>query len=106
VYGSHDGGKTVHSDYKLFSKKFNTIFRRLNLRPHVVKDKILYGPGDIEGNKEKIEEKQELKQKQKHKTLQQNSKTNLKTLRTLGNGKLDGFSFFSLTRSFRTTNCI
>jgi len=49
VYGSHDGGSTVHADHKVFNNKFDTIFKRLNLRPHYVNNKVLGGPGDIEG---------------------------------------------------------
>lgn len=48
-FSSHDSGQTVHADYQLFTRKFNNIFQRLNLAPHMVRDKVLYGPGDIEG---------------------------------------------------------
>ena len=50
VYGSHDAGKTVHADYTPFNERFNRIFKRLNLQPHLVRDKVLTGPGDIEGS--------------------------------------------------------
>ena len=50
VYGSHDAGKTVHADYTSFNDRFDRIFKRLNLQPHLVHDKVLTGPGDIEGS--------------------------------------------------------
>ena len=49
IFRSHDAGKTVHADYEIFNQKFKAIFSRLNLKRHIVSDKVLYGPGDIEG---------------------------------------------------------
>ncbi|KAL6079943.1 Clu domain-containing protein [Balamuthia mandrillaris] len=49
-YGSHDAGRTVHADYEVFNECLSSIFQRLNLKPHIVKNVTLYACGDIEGH--------------------------------------------------------
>lgn len=50
IYGSHDGGKTVHADYEAFNMRLNRIFAGFNLKAHMVKDCVLQACGDIEGH--------------------------------------------------------
>jgi len=75
IYGSHDGGKTVHADYEAFNVRLNRIFAGFNLKvrtlraphsvtsafrklthrhllpqAHLVKDCVLQACGDIEGH--------------------------------------------------------
>ncbi|KYR01650.1 hypothetical protein DLAC_11486 [Tieghemostelium lacteum] len=53
VYGSCDGGKTVHSSVPEINKEMERIAGILNLRGHVVglPKSFIYGPGDIEVHK-------------------------------------------------------
>ncbi|KAL6066162.1 Clu domain-containing protein [Balamuthia mandrillaris] len=52
VYGSGDGGNTIHSDCEEFTKKVAEVCKILNLQPHKSgKDGvIMHGPGDLEGH--------------------------------------------------------
>jgi len=50
VYGSSDGGQHVHADDPEMNAKMKAIGDQLNLRGHIVTDKLIYGPGDIEGH--------------------------------------------------------
>ena len=47
---SPDGGKTVYASNDRVNTKMQAIFESLNLKPHVVKDKVLFSCGDIEGH--------------------------------------------------------
>eukprot|EP01130_Rhizamoeba_saxonica_P009692 TRINITY_DN3952_c0_g1_i4.p1 TRINITY_DN3952_c0_g1~~TRINITY_DN3952_c0_g1_i4.p1 ORF type:complete len:977 (-),score=168.95 TRINITY_DN3952_c0_g1_i4:963-3893(-) len=49
IYGSNNGGLTVHSDEYLHLQ-MGIIAKELNLREHQVNNKNIYGPGDIEGH--------------------------------------------------------
>ncbi len=46
IYGSHDGGKTVHADYEAFNVRLNRIFAGFNLKvrtlraPHSVTEAV------------------------------------------------------------------
>ncbi len=40
----------MHADYEIFNRSYEHIFKRLNLKPHVVQNQILHACGDIEGN--------------------------------------------------------
>ncbi|KYR00520.1 Histidine kinase A [Tieghemostelium lacteum] len=53
VYGSSDGGTTVHSDSEIFNQRMKEAARILNLKGHMVgrdQQKLLYSCGDIEGH--------------------------------------------------------
>eukprot|EP01126_Amoeba_proteus_P046132 TRINITY_DN5198_c0_g1_i5.p1 TRINITY_DN5198_c0_g1~~TRINITY_DN5198_c0_g1_i5.p1 ORF type:complete len:429 (+),score=94.60 TRINITY_DN5198_c0_g1_i5:1108-2394(+) len=49
-YGSGDGGKTVHASIPKLNNLMKEAGTRLNLAPHRVLDKYIYGPGDIEAH--------------------------------------------------------
>jgi len=51
VYGSDDGAKTVHKDNDQFNRAMKALAKKLNLKEHEVRDKILCAPGDVEGHK-------------------------------------------------------
>jgi len=48
-YGSCDAGKSMHAD-PVMAKKCAKIFSRMNLKKHIVKDKVMHTCGDIEGH--------------------------------------------------------
>eukprot|EP01125_Pyxidicula_operculata_P001241 TRINITY_DN1115_c1_g3_i3.p1 TRINITY_DN1115_c1_g3~~TRINITY_DN1115_c1_g3_i3.p1 ORF type:complete len:317 (-),score=65.04 TRINITY_DN1115_c1_g3_i3:91-1041(-) len=50
IYGSHDGGKTVKAENHKFNDLMNRAGKLLGLREHQVGDKMICGPGDIEGH--------------------------------------------------------
>jgi hypothetical protein len=50
VYGSPDGGHTVYAEHQTMNMLMEKAGKALNLQAHIVKNKILYGPGDIEGH--------------------------------------------------------
>ena len=47
-YGSSDGGETVHASGENLCLMMKTVGQELHLAPHLVKNKMLYGPGDQE----------------------------------------------------------
>lgn len=47
-YGSSDGGESVHASGETLCLMMKTVGQELHLAPHLVKDKMLYGPGDQE----------------------------------------------------------
>lgn len=47
-YGSSDGGESVHASGETICLMMKTVGQELHLAPHLVKDKMLYGPGDQE----------------------------------------------------------
>ncbi|PRP85823.1 hypothetical protein PROFUN_06015 [Planoprotostelium fungivorum] len=57
VYGSHDGGKTVHADDPLFNRLMSEAAQKLNIKGHAVgpidNPKFIHGPTDIEGHQGK-----------------------------------------------------
>eukprot|EP01124_Arcella_intermedia_P013380 TRINITY_DN19810_c0_g1_i1.p1 TRINITY_DN19810_c0_g1~~TRINITY_DN19810_c0_g1_i1.p1 ORF type:complete len:1334 (+),score=360.17 TRINITY_DN19810_c0_g1_i1:602-4003(+) len=48
IYGSCDAGKTVKAEDPLVNDLMKELGKRLNLCEHLVGDKVIYGPGDIE----------------------------------------------------------
>ena len=48
IYGSSDGGHTVHARNFSFNNLMAKAGGKLNLKPHVVKEKLMLTPGDIE----------------------------------------------------------
>ncbi len=50
VYGSQDGGKTVHADDTIFNKQMKRLGTKLHVAGHLVKSKELYSAGDVEGH--------------------------------------------------------
>ena|SRR3990167_235854 len=56
VYGTADGGGTIHAKNKEFNAKMKEVGKQINLKPHPVWDqtksykKILHGPADLEGH--------------------------------------------------------
>jgi len=50
VYGSANGGKTVHCDHMEINQKMDEAAQILNLKKHYVNKKVqLSAPGDLEG---------------------------------------------------------
>jgi len=47
VYGSGDGGKTIHTDDPSVNKIMETLGKRLNLAPHIIgrENQTIFGPG-------------------------------------------------------------
>lgn len=54
IYGSADAGRTVHADHPTLNKLMEKAGSMLNLAPHLVSGKTIYGPGDIEVHLSKI----------------------------------------------------
>ena len=56
VYGTPDGGNTIHAKSKEFNAKMKEIGEQINLKPHdvwnstKVYNRTLYGPADLEGH--------------------------------------------------------
>lgn len=52
VYGSSDGGRTVHADIAQLNQKMKEVARNLNIKGHRVghREVMLHSPGDIEGH--------------------------------------------------------
>jgi hypothetical protein len=56
VYGTADGGGTIHSKDETFNAKMKAVGEQINLKPHPVwcaaktYCRILYGPADLEGH--------------------------------------------------------
>lgn len=51
VYGSDDGGVTVHNRTRLFASKMEQLSSLLNLMGHSVHGTKIYGPADLEGHR-------------------------------------------------------
>ena len=50
IYGSNDGGKTIHNSDPQFASMIKQVARELNLKGHMVRGTKIYGPGDIEAH--------------------------------------------------------
>lgn len=50
VYGSNDGGRTVHNDSLEFEKKIEEVAKQLNLKKHPVAEQELYTSALTEGH--------------------------------------------------------
>lgn len=48
LYGSDDGGKSVHADDPNLNEIMKGLCKKANLAAHSVLGKLIYGPGDIE----------------------------------------------------------
>eukprot|EP01132_Coremiostelium_polycephalum_P007680 gene7680-9448_t len=55
IYGSCDGGNTVHNDIQEINDIMETVGRSMNLKGHLsgINPKYIYGPGDLEIHKSK-----------------------------------------------------
>jgi hypothetical protein len=51
VYGSADGGRTVHNSNETMNNIMKQMGKMLNLKEHTVKSVAMHGPADIEGHK-------------------------------------------------------
>jgi Clustered mitochondria len=50
-YGSMDAGRQVHASDAELCQLMRQAASKINIAPHLVSDKTLYGPGDIEGHR-------------------------------------------------------
>eukprot|EP01127_Copromyxa_protea_P013751 TRINITY_DN3720_c0_g1_i2.p1 TRINITY_DN3720_c0_g1~~TRINITY_DN3720_c0_g1_i2.p1 ORF type:complete len:1412 (+),score=225.99 TRINITY_DN3720_c0_g1_i2:23-4237(+) len=50
AYGSNDAGNTVYASNEELNQKMLLAGQKLNIQGHLVRDKTIYGPGDIEGH--------------------------------------------------------
>lgn len=51
---SSDSGKTVEASDPILNQKMGQVGSLLNLQPHLVQAKTMFGPGDIEGHHGKV----------------------------------------------------
>lgn len=56
VYGTSDGGGSIHASNEQFNAKMKAVAEHINLKPHTVSSadksysRMLYGPADLEGH--------------------------------------------------------